>query len=110
MKNEQGFTLIEVIVVLSIMVIFSAMLVTTYGQILEKERVLRITADQQLLTAAASQYRYAQSGEQYGVITQEELLQAGYLTARIDPPQKGSVYQIVLQGKDTPTVVLLHHE
>ena len=94
-KQQGGFTLVEMIVVLAILAILASLVTVNVSGVVAKGRVTRIQADLKMLENAGNQFLYteAERAKWAGAqLSQEQLLAQGLLSKALYPPLEGYAY------------------
>lgn len=98
-KNKDGFTMIELLAVITIIGILSAVAVSSVTQYQEKAKKQDFEMLEKTLKTAADNYLIDHSGEipslnNSKVLTASTLLNEGYLSSLKDPDKNGSTCQL----------------
>lgn len=104
--RRPSFTLVEVLVVLSILAILLGLVTISVRGVWSKSQISRIEADLTVLAAATKLYVHHTSTTD--LPTQEQLVTEGYLRKSLDAPIENGSYRIERRG--TEFVVALHVE
>jgi type II secretion system protein G len=92
MKNQKGFTLMEVLIVVLIIGILAAIAVPNYIQALEDSKVKACQANIDVLTAQAERYRLSRG--EYPTLAENQCLsdylaEKNFLTQQVECPRGG---------------------
>lgn len=119
-KNQKGFTLVELVVVIAILGILAGLAIPRFMDATTNARGSRLVADLRTIESAESMY-YAEKGQ---FATMKELVDNGYLAVEPIPPigafkvaetnQDGTIaasvekYTVTLDNTTTPKTVIIN--
>lgn len=119
-KNQKGFTLVELVVVIAILGILAGLAIPRFMDATTNARGSRLVADLRTIESAESMY-YAEKGQ---FATMKELVDNGYLAVTPIPPigafkvaetnQAGEIeatvtaYTVTPKNNDTPKTVIIN--
>lgn len=99
LKQQEGFTLVELMIVVVILGIISGIGIQQYGKVQERARDAADDANKRIITSAAQMYIMMENvaDDELNSVTMANLISAGYLDDYPDDPNnKDKTYKVVV--------------
>ena len=99
LKQQEGFTLVELMIVVVILGIISGIGIQQYGKVQERARDAADDANKRIITSAAQMYIMMENvaDDELNSVTMANLISAGYLDDYPDDPNnKDKTYEVVV--------------
>ena len=105
LKKQEGFTLVELMIVVVILGIISGIGIQQYGRVQEKAREAADDANRRVLLSAVQMYLMMEPDADSGEITPEALAEAGYLQepVPVSPWDGATGYEITVDWSEDNT-------
>ena len=106
LKKQEGFTLVELMIVVVILGIISGIGIQQYGRVQEKAREAADDANRRVLLSAVQMYLMLEPDADSDDITPEALLEAGYLQepVPVSPWDGVTGYEINVEWSEDNTI------
>jgi type IV pilus assembly protein PilA len=106
LKKQEGFTLVELMIVVVILGIISGIGIQQYGRVQENARKAADVANRRVLLSAVQMYLMLEPDAGSGEITPEALVDAGYLQepAPVSPWDGETEYEITVEWSEDNTI------